>query len=378
MKKILAGILALATLAGGVLTATGCKNEKDKNSGENSAVEDVFTDNSGMEVEDDKNSAIRMMSTRIHPKQYAEHGISPQVETAYTIEATITPAQMASVTVLEWTIEFERTDGPWSKGKNVNDYVKVTPIGELGHQATVECLQAFGEAIIVKASVKDNPEMYGSCKCDYTMRYESVEAELADGTCIIFERGKVSTFTFEATNAGEGYVLFTGSTEGVGTKDGTSFELSMSIDETLSAQLEANGFTVYGTQVVYGYKYGPQLQLGVYGIETMLYLPGADEEIVGEEYSNLIKQGYLWATTGTNDDGVLSNEERDAYNRYRKALITAWREVDEFLFTLTLTQRREGGDILETYDAEMDMAVEDLFPELAVGGVTLNVGNLEF
>ena len=378
-KKLLATILAMSMVATAGVTATACFAVKDKQTDDSTEKENVLN-NEGMEITDSENSPIRLMQTSLLPKDYASYGVSPQAEAAYTLEAEILPASMASFVDLEWTVEFQRKDATWADGKSASDYIKVTPIGELGHQAVVECLQGFNAVIVIKAAVRGNEDIFGSCQCNYICRYDTISAELEDGTSISFEKDKVSTFTLENAMT-SGKLTFTGQGSWVGTTDTSEFGLSMKISDALAEQLYQVGFTVYDTTVVYGDTlYSPQLSLSMYGYETMLYLPGADATIVGEVHSELIKQGYLWATTGTNDDGVLSEEEWEAYHRYREAIICAWEESDDFLITLMLTQYNNEMDkkVLMEYQAQMDFDALELFPALSVASVSLNFGSLEF
>ena len=378
-RKVLAGIMAAVLAMTGIFTAVACSGEKGKEN--SSATEDVVTDNDGMDVVDGENSMISMLSREIKPAQYASYGVSPQSEMAYTIEATVLPEYRANTVELVWTAEFERFNAAWVKDKDVSDYIKITPIGDLAHQAVIECLQGFGEAIVIKAAAKSNPNVFGTCICNYIKRYDNVGAKLDDGTLISFDNGVVSTFTFETSNIGQGKVTFTGLNNGVGTVDSTVFDLSMEISDVLHHYLHDVGFTIYDTCVNYGAPlYAPQVQLGYYGYETMLYLPGADASIIGAEHSELIRQAYLWVTTGMDDDGVLSAEEIDAYNRYREAVLSAWQESDEFLITLVLTQydSKENRNVLRQYEVQMDFNPEELFPEISSGSITLNYSKIDF
>ena len=338
-RKVLAGIMAAVLAMTGIFTAVACSGEKGKEN--SSATEDVVADNDGMDVVDGENSMISMLSREIKPAQYASYGVSPQSEMAYTIEATVLPEYRANTVELVWTAEFERFNAAWVKDKDVSDYIKITPIGDLAHQAVIECLQGFGEAIVIKAAAKSNPNVFGTCICNYIRRYDNVGAKLDDGTLISFDNGVVSTFSFETSNIGQGKVTFTGLNNGVGTVDSTVFDLSMEISDVLH---------------------------------------GADASIIGAEHSELIRQAYLWVTTGMDDDGVLSAEEIDAYNRYREAVLSAWQESDEFLITLVLTQydSKENRNVLRQYEVQMDFNPEELFPEISSGSITLNYSKIDF
>ena len=377
-KKFLASLLAVAVVSTGALTMVACDGGSGKQVNNPSGVEAVHTDNGGVEITNQQNSGIRVMSTKLTQKQYAAYNISNDALEAYTLTAAVSPAEIANFVELEWTAEWYRSDVAWVEGEDVYDYIKITPNG---HQATVECLKGWDEPVIVKAALKDNPGVYGSCWCAYIVRYGGASAMLEDGTLIPFEKDVTSNFSIETTSMGKGKVTFTGLTDRKGTSDTSVFDLSMTIHEVLAQKLQNAGFTVNSKTVVYGNPlYSPQLQLSKYGYDTMLYLPGADAAIVGVEQSKLIKQGYLWATTGTDEDGVLSTAERNAYNNYREAVLAAWQETDGFLITLTLTQydSKENKIVLRTYNTQMDFAAEDLLPELSVAEVSLDDDYLYF
>ena len=384
VKRLIAIILVTAIVYTGLASLVAwliIRNDR-KNSQTNNPtkIEGVLTGNGGMEIEDGQGSAIRMMSTTLKPKQYASYGVSEQAESAYTIEATIVPEYMDNFVALEWTAEFQNSDSEWATGKNASDYIKITPTGTLAHSATVECLQAFGEVIVIKAVSKDDASIFGACTCNYINRYASINAELDDGTLIMLDQVPGYNFAFETTNKGKGDIHITGAQGAIGTKESSAFTLTMQIDEVLERHLHDAGFDVKGTTVTYdGTLDASQLQSG-YKFETMLYLPGADAAIVGEDHSALIKQGYLWATTGMNDDGVLTEEEWEAYNRYREAILGAWNESDDFLITLILTQydKLPEGNVLKTYTAQMDMVASDLFPAISAASISLNYDNIDF
>ena len=377
-KKFLASLLAVAVVSTVALTIASCNNATDKQVNNPSGEKTVHTNNGGVEVVDQEDSGIRIMRTKIDSKQYAAYGVSEEALVAYMLTASITPKDMTNFVELEWTAEWYRSDVSWVEGEDVYDYIKVTPNGR---QATIECLKGWDEPIIVKASLKDAPGVYGSCWCAYIMRYDNAEATLEDGTVIPFEKGQVSHFSLESTIKGKGQLIFTGLKNKVGTSDSSVFGLTMEINDILAENLQKAGFTVNSKTVVYGKQlYSPQLQLSKYGYETMLYLPGADADIVGQTQSDLIKQGYLWAIGETDDDGSLSDAEREAYMKYRDAVLAAWEEADDFMITLTLTQCAEydRSRVLMSYEAQMDFVAEELLPELTVASVALDHTSLDF
>lgn len=112
---------------------------------------------------------IRLAAVKLASSQYEDYGVSPLAETAYTLTATITPADAANKKV-DWTIAFKNASSTWATGKTVTDYATVTPSADGALTAVVENVAAFGEQIIVKATSRDNTEAYATCTVEYLQR----------------------------------------------------------------------------------------------------------------------------------------------------------------------------------------------------------------
>lgn len=116
---------------------------------------------------DDESSfheGIFLTSVRIEEDDYAAYDVVETAESAYTITATIEPANTTQ-TALQWTVEFVDAANTWANGKTVTDYVTVSPYGDNG--AVVSCLQPFGAQIAVKVTLAENTALRASCTCDY-------------------------------------------------------------------------------------------------------------------------------------------------------------------------------------------------------------------
>lgn len=120
-----------------------------------------------------KENGISLMSAKIASADYAEYGVSPLAETAYTLTATIMPSDAFDKTV-DWSIAFANPSSAWASGKTVTDYVTVTPSSNGSLTATVQCLQDFGEQIIVTVTSRNNSSAKATCTVDYVKRVESV------------------------------------------------------------------------------------------------------------------------------------------------------------------------------------------------------------
>ena len=172
IKKVIVGISALVIIAG--VTVGGWAINKYAIKDNQFTITDHADDgdNGGMIVGESHGSGVSLMSTKIAPADYAEYGVSPLAETAYTLTATLSPAN-ATNKVLDWSVEFVNPDASWARNKTVTDYVTVTPTSDGALTATVECKQAFGEQIKVIAAVRETPSVKAECLVDYMERLSS-------------------------------------------------------------------------------------------------------------------------------------------------------------------------------------------------------------
>lgn len=119
-----------------------------------------------------------------------------------TLVATVEPS-FATKKAVDWTVSFADPESAWAKGKNVTDYVTITPYEDGSLTATLECLQPFGEQIIVKVTSRENAEISDECPLEYMRRVEEVRLKVGDD--ITFTPG-VNYVDFEVAvgNLGKG------------------------------------------------------------------------------------------------------------------------------------------------------------------------------
>ena len=112
-------------------------------------------------------------------EEYGDYGIMPIAENAQQLTAVITPAE-AEDKILDWSAAWkEGTSGKFGDGKDVSEYITVTPTSNGALTANVSCLQAFGEQVIITASLRNNPSVKGTATADYKQGYDSVSANIA-------------------------------------------------------------------------------------------------------------------------------------------------------------------------------------------------------
>ncbi len=127
----------------------------------------------GMTLGEGTNDGIGMTAATIQEENYEEYGIMPIAESAQQVTATVTPAG-AEDAVIDWAVTWKSgASGQWGNGKAVTDYVTVTPTSDGALTASVSCLQAFGEQIILTASIRGNESVKGTATVDYVQKFES-------------------------------------------------------------------------------------------------------------------------------------------------------------------------------------------------------------
>lgn len=103
-----------------------------------------------------------------------------------TLTATVKPDNTAENTGVDWSARWKNPSSAWAAGKNVTDYVTVTPSGDSYSQSkvvTLNNLQAFGEQIIVTATARDNPEVTASCNVDYVQKITGFSLSFGTVSC---------------------------------------------------------------------------------------------------------------------------------------------------------------------------------------------------
>ena len=135
-------------------------------------------------------NGITVKSTKLSAAEYAEYNVSAQAETAYTLTATITPANATDKTV-DWTVKFANPSSAWAAGKTATDYVGVVP--NTATTAIAACTEPFGEQIVITVTSRDNSAVYAECTVDYVSRMTDLTVELYkggyDGTLVSSSNG---------------------------------------------------------------------------------------------------------------------------------------------------------------------------------------------
>lgn len=159
------------------------------------------TENGGAVIGAPVENGIKLMSAKIPVAEFAANGVSAQAETAYTLTATVVP-DTATDTSVDWEVAFVNAESAWASGKNVTDYVTVTPTADGALTANVECLQAFGEQVLVTVVSRDNPLATATCTIDYAQKVTGATLKLGD---ITVNLGGTTNVKWQINANGEGF-----------------------------------------------------------------------------------------------------------------------------------------------------------------------------
>lgn len=191
IKRVIAGVSALAIIAGAAVGGWAI-NEYVIKDNQFTITDQAYDSDGGMLVGETEGNGISLMSAKIAAADYESYGVSAQAENAFTLTATLTPADSYDKTV-DWSVRWQNASSAWAKGKTVTDYVTVTPTSDGALTASVACLQDFGEKIEVVCTSRANENATATCVCDYAKRVESfsITCEAGEGSvnaAMVFDR----------------------------------------------------------------------------------------------------------------------------------------------------------------------------------------------
>ena len=177
-KKILASILAVETMAICAFSAVACNQDVPQEDEVSSSVVEEVKEEGELVAEDVTTTPGMRLNVQRLATQYTgtneNSGIATVAEDAYTLTATVLPADAADKTVT-YTAAWQNANSTWASGKKVTDYVSVTQATAGALTATVTCQQAFGEPIVVTVTSNNNPDAKAIATLHYKQKILSYD-----------------------------------------------------------------------------------------------------------------------------------------------------------------------------------------------------------
>lgn len=158
-------ILVFALIVGLCLQLFG--NGKQKPSEWFAPATEYSEENGGAEITESESHGISLSAEVIMPVDYEAYGIMPIADTAYTITATVTPAE-ATFQEVDFSLSFKNPSSTWAIGKNVSDYATFVADSDGAKTGKLTVKQAFGEQLELKCTTRDpNSTASATCTIDY-------------------------------------------------------------------------------------------------------------------------------------------------------------------------------------------------------------------
>ena len=175
--KILAGILVTVLLAGATTTVVCLSRDKEPTSqGQVSVQPSDSADNVTDENGEVLSEGVNVMPARMTFRN-ARAITNASDYDSVTIQATIKPDNATNKSV-SWSVAFVNPTSAWATGKNVTDYITVTPQSEGSNIATIDCLRPFGEQVKITVVSESNRNAKAECVVDFAQRIQKVSFEV--------------------------------------------------------------------------------------------------------------------------------------------------------------------------------------------------------
>lgn len=381
MKGVVS-VLSVAILAGGVCAAGYCSrgnsgkwfenitkpNEwswKDKpQSGDNNDTPpEEHNTFDGLELSNSIDSnGVSLFSAVIAREEYAAYGITPYADTAYTLTATVLPAEATNKAV-DYTVDWKNPTSAWASGKNVTEYVNVAQTSDGSLTATATCFKPFEEPIVITCTSRDNPSAQSYVNSNYIKRLINTTLALGNGVVLNGDNSSVYTWYADSDKILNDY----NDIYSIGTKEDnvvnhyvsitTSTALRTQLAKVWTSTRDRNTYTATRT---YKVPYGKRGDF----TWNALFVP---QDGAGSGWSEI--EGLFSFCSDTIDYG-----EWEINKTQFNKLITCLKASDvDFIMTVK-SELASGAEYSKTYNVN----VADSVLKIGVTSVGTNVGEIDF
>lgn len=311
VKKVVAGISALVILGGAAVGAWAVMENSRSSYPSFDQIEadkeytadlgEAVTDENGNELD---SGAVIPMAKAMTFRSAASLDGRNAVYDSVTVKATVTPADV-ELKSFTFTAEWVNPASGWAAGKNVSDYFTVSQSGANSLQATLQCLEPFGEQIKVIGTGTSLDGVMASAECtvDFAKRIVSTTISgsdiesVKDGVRLVSPSGLTNStdilsschFTYSAYTVEDAFTTLIGSEgntalEDVLTSGGISGVSHLSVAPT------ANNFScaTNGSGLFYAFLVGSDLSVYKLGAEQ-----SKEAKVIAEEHCDDMAMYYI-------------------------------------------------------------------------------------
>ena len=132
---------------------------------------------------------------------------------SYLLTATVLPENAENKTVT-YSIAWENESSTWATSKIVTDYVTLVQTSEGSLTATVTCVKAFCEPIIVTVTSNENLDAYATARLDYEQKVKYLRVDCLLATSGAFYGGDLYFYSSDGVGNFTCYYVINRSIEG--------------------------------------------------------------------------------------------------------------------------------------------------------------------
>lgn len=107
---------------------------------------------------------------------------------------------------LIWSMSWANTTG-WASDKDINDYISLSNQSSDTKQVQLRCVKPFGKQVIVKASIEDNSDIFGTITVDYGQKIIGSELVIADSMIATGHDGSDKAVVMTFSDGGSSYSI---------------------------------------------------------------------------------------------------------------------------------------------------------------------------
>lgn len=156
-------ITAIVTLS--VLYSSSFR--KESNGGYDYTAEITVDHNEGFMLSETAAQNMKLSMTKLAALSASQSG-------GVALSANVMPETAGNKTVL-WSAEWKNPSSSWANGKEVSDYVTMSAeTSDSGESITVNCIEDFGEQIVIKATAESEESVYATCTADYCQKIKAL------------------------------------------------------------------------------------------------------------------------------------------------------------------------------------------------------------
>ena len=153
---------------------------------------------------------MRLNVQKLSAEELSASPMAASADSAFTLTVTY-PEEGVMYKEVDYSIAWQNGgSGKWGNGKTVTQYATVAATADGALTATVTCLQAFGEPIIVTVTNRANPSCKATAQLDYARRVTGLSVKLSDGkTTVTAAGGTGGGYVPMATTTGSKGTVYT-------------------------------------------------------------------------------------------------------------------------------------------------------------------------